>query len=286
MANSKPPPPPDLDLTLPLSDVPDREDTQVLAKGSLTQKETAAPARQEQQPKVVYETDDTTRVMPDPAEPARGGAPAPASSPTAASVATAASVDGPLDLVILANQSLTGVFGALVFRFRANAAWGDFFQVRVDSDKADIFPRVVIGPQHRTELEGWSLTTRLGVWPVARATATPMEGTRASAGRKPSSALRAAMTLQLGTRRIIALALFLVVCGGASSRVETLIVETVRGLAPTSMQVYFFEEVPTICELPVSVREGKWHDRVVVFLHDRGGEATDEQARGEYRRAA
>jgi len=58
---------------------------------------------------------------------------------------------------ILANESLTGVYGGLVFRFRANPAWGDFFQVRVDSDKADINPRVTIGPQHRVDLEGgWS----------------------------------------------------------------------------------------------------------------------------------
>ncbi len=58
---------------------------------------------------------------------------------------------------ILSNQALAGVFGGLVFRFRANPAWGDFFQVRVDSDKADIFPRVSVGPSHRIDLEGgWS----------------------------------------------------------------------------------------------------------------------------------
>lgn len=58
---------------------------------------------------------------------------------------------------ILAKPALTGAFGGVVFRFRASPAWGDFFQVRVDSDKADTFPRVVIGPQHRVDLEGgWS----------------------------------------------------------------------------------------------------------------------------------
>lgn len=58
---------------------------------------------------------------------------------------------------ILANPRLTGIYGGLVFRFRTSPTWGDFFQVRVDSDKADTFPRVMVGPEHRIDLEsGWS----------------------------------------------------------------------------------------------------------------------------------
>ena len=55
---------------------------------------------------------------------------------------------------ILAKAHLTGSFGGVVFRFRASPAWGDFLQLRVDSDKADTFPRVSIGPEHRIDLEG------------------------------------------------------------------------------------------------------------------------------------
>ncbi len=53
---------------------------------------------------------------------------------------------------ILAHSALTGTYGGLVFRFRAGKAWGDFLVVRVDSDKADIFPRVNVTPAHRVEL--------------------------------------------------------------------------------------------------------------------------------------
>ncbi len=55
---------------------------------------------------------------------------------------------------ILHNSALRGTYGGLVFRFRASVAWGDFLQARVDSEKADIFPRVNVGPQHRRDLEG------------------------------------------------------------------------------------------------------------------------------------
>ena len=58
---------------------------------------------------------------------------------------------------ILAHRSLKGTFGGLVLRYRAPAALGDFLQVRVDSERADIFPRVSIGPAHRRELpDGWT----------------------------------------------------------------------------------------------------------------------------------
>jgi hypothetical protein len=58
---------------------------------------------------------------------------------------------------ILANRALEGPFGGLVLRFRAPAAYGDFLQVRVDSERADVFPRVNPGPTHRKDLaEGWT----------------------------------------------------------------------------------------------------------------------------------
>lgn len=55
---------------------------------------------------------------------------------------------------ILSNSKLTGTFGGLVFRFRASTTFGDFLQVRVDSETADIFPRVDVDARHRKELDG------------------------------------------------------------------------------------------------------------------------------------
>lgn len=58
---------------------------------------------------------------------------------------------------IIANPKLKGAYGGLVFRLRAPATHGDFLQVRVDSEIADIFPRVKVGPQHRRDQQdGWS----------------------------------------------------------------------------------------------------------------------------------
>ena len=58
---------------------------------------------------------------------------------------------------ILSNRKLVGTFGGLVFKVKAPATHGDFLQVRVDSEIADIFPRVKVGPQHRKDLpDGWS----------------------------------------------------------------------------------------------------------------------------------
>ncbi|MBK7857903.1 MAG: glycoside hydrolase family 44 protein [Archangiaceae bacterium] len=58
---------------------------------------------------------------------------------------------------ILTFRKLRGSYGGVVFRFRAPAAWGDFLDVRVDSETADIFPRVPVGPRHRRALEqGWT----------------------------------------------------------------------------------------------------------------------------------
>jgi hypothetical protein len=57
----------------------------------------------------------------------------------------------------LGNDALRGAWGGLVFNVRAPAAWGDFLEVRVDSDLADVFPRVQVTPRHRRDLgDGWS----------------------------------------------------------------------------------------------------------------------------------
>jgi hypothetical protein len=57
---------------------------------------------------------------------------------------------------ILVNTHLKTVFGGLVFRVRAPAAWADFLEVRLDSTKADIFPRVRVRAAHRRALaDGW-----------------------------------------------------------------------------------------------------------------------------------
>jgi hypothetical protein len=46
-----------------------------------------------------------------------------------------------------------GVF----FTFLADANLGDFLEVRLDSSRADVFPRVLVGPTHRREMMGgWS----------------------------------------------------------------------------------------------------------------------------------
>jgi hypothetical protein len=58
---------------------------------------------------------------------------------------------------ILARPNLSGRFGALAFRFRAPASFGDFLEARVDSGGPTVFPRIALGPAHRTDLEGgWS----------------------------------------------------------------------------------------------------------------------------------
>jgi hypothetical protein len=58
---------------------------------------------------------------------------------------------------ILVNWKHEGLTGGLSFRVKAPPDWGDFFEVRLDSEKADVFPRVVVGPQHRRDLNNsWS----------------------------------------------------------------------------------------------------------------------------------
>ena len=52
---------------------------------------------------------------------------------------------------------LEGTFGGLVFKLKGTPAVSDFLEVRVDSEQADVFPRVKVTSAHRRDLEGgWS----------------------------------------------------------------------------------------------------------------------------------
>ncbi len=58
---------------------------------------------------------------------------------------------------IIAKPGLEGAFGGLLFRFHAPKEWGDFLEVRFDSERASTFPRLKVGPEHRVDLDGgWS----------------------------------------------------------------------------------------------------------------------------------
>ncbi len=58
---------------------------------------------------------------------------------------------------IIAHPGLSGRFGALVLRVSAPRSYGDFLEVRVDSDGQSAFPRVLVRDEHRRALaDGWS----------------------------------------------------------------------------------------------------------------------------------
>jgi len=54
----------------------------------------------------------------------------------------------------LTKPGLTGSFGALVFRYAAPAGFGDALEVRLDSPREDVFPRVAVQARHRRDLAG------------------------------------------------------------------------------------------------------------------------------------
>jgi hypothetical protein len=57
---------------------------------------------------------------------------------------------------IIARPELRGAFGGLVFRVRAPSEYGDFLEVRVDSPREEVFPRVKPTAAHRRDLpDGW-----------------------------------------------------------------------------------------------------------------------------------
>ncbi|MFO0756274.1 MAG: glycoside hydrolase family 44 protein [Byssovorax sp.] len=55
---------------------------------------------------------------------------------------------------IIAHPGLTGRFGALSLRMLAPATYGDFLEVRVDSDQQTLYPRVLVRAEHRRPLAG------------------------------------------------------------------------------------------------------------------------------------
>jgi hypothetical protein len=58
---------------------------------------------------------------------------------------------------ILSRTGFTGQFGGLVFRMKTTPNISEFLEVRLDSEQADLFPRVKLTPAHRLELpDGWS----------------------------------------------------------------------------------------------------------------------------------
>lgn len=58
---------------------------------------------------------------------------------------------------ILVNSRFTGSHGGLAFRLKGTPAVSDFLEVRIDSEQADVFPRVKVTPAHRTDFpDGWS----------------------------------------------------------------------------------------------------------------------------------
>ncbi|MDY7226002.1 glycoside hydrolase family 44 protein [Hyalangium rubrum] len=46
------------------------------------------------------------------------------------------------------KEPLQGTFGGLALRYRAPSGYGEFLEVRVDSEDANVFPRVRVGSQH------------------------------------------------------------------------------------------------------------------------------------------
>ncbi len=58
---------------------------------------------------------------------------------------------------IIARPGLTGRFGNLVLRMSSPAAYGDFLEVRLASERADLFPHILVSAQHRRPLpDGWT----------------------------------------------------------------------------------------------------------------------------------
>jgi len=57
---------------------------------------------------------------------------------------------------ILTKYKLKGTYGGLVFHLRAPETYGDFLEVRVDSESVDLFPKVRVLPSHKRALpDGW-----------------------------------------------------------------------------------------------------------------------------------
>lgn len=58
---------------------------------------------------------------------------------------------------IIAHPGLTGRYGALSLRVAAPRAYGDFLEIRLESDQQNIYPKIIVRDEHRTPLpDGWS----------------------------------------------------------------------------------------------------------------------------------
>ncbi len=55
---------------------------------------------------------------------------------------------------IVGRPAFSGRYGALTFRVQAPREWGDFLEVRVESDKKTIYPRIVVRAEQRVDLPG------------------------------------------------------------------------------------------------------------------------------------
>ncbi|ADO75632.1 glycoside hydrolase family 44 protein [Stigmatella aurantiaca] len=54
------------------------------------------------------------------------------------------------------KENLLGTFGGLALRYRAPSGYGDFLEVRLDTEDANVFPRVRVGAQHQVNRqEDW-----------------------------------------------------------------------------------------------------------------------------------
>jgi hypothetical protein len=57
---------------------------------------------------------------------------------------------------IVAKPGLAGAFGGLVFRMKAPREYGDFLEVRLESNQKTIYPRIALKPEHVAEQpDGW-----------------------------------------------------------------------------------------------------------------------------------
>jgi hypothetical protein len=55
---------------------------------------------------------------------------------------------------MVVKPGLAGDFGGVLVRYTAPSAIGDVLELRLDSEREVLFPRVVIGPAHRRDLDG------------------------------------------------------------------------------------------------------------------------------------
>jgi hypothetical protein len=58
---------------------------------------------------------------------------------------------------IIAHPGLTGSYGALELRIAAPRSYGDFLEIRLESDQQNLYPKILVGDAQRTPMaDGWS----------------------------------------------------------------------------------------------------------------------------------